>query len=236
MSSNDKSKLDGIQAGAKNISVVNNLTSGGATSALSAEQGKILKGLVDGKAASSHTHSYLPLTGGVISGSVIKITGNQTYYANYFNTLQGNVFQGNYAAMIMENNTNGRVNFLNASGEPAAIYAQSFTPKTTLSVNTLPQTMAINNDTTTFDILNNISVINYNGKKIIAPVIQTSNNIEQNEIIENEFVSIEQKGNGEIILSNDLNAMIGLLTDAVKQLYSDNMYLKEEINHIKNNK
>ena len=30
--------------------------------------------------------------------------------------------------------------------------------------------------------------------------------------------------------------MIGLLTDAVKQLYSDNMYLKEEINHIKNNK
>lgn len=30
----------------------------------------MLKGLVDGKAASSHTHSYLPLSGGTISGTV----------------------------------------------------------------------------------------------------------------------------------------------------------------------
>lgn len=92
MSSSDKTKLDGIQAGAKNTPIVNNLTSGGTTSALSAEQGKVLKVLVDGKVASNHTHSYLPLTGGVITGSVIKITGNQTYYASYLQTLQGNVF------------------------------------------------------------------------------------------------------------------------------------------------
>lgn len=37
--------------------VVDNLTSTDATKSLSANQGKVLKGLVDGKAASSHTHS-----------------------------------------------------------------------------------------------------------------------------------------------------------------------------------
>ena len=37
--------------------VVDNLTSTDATKSLSANQGKVLKGLVDGKAAASHTHS-----------------------------------------------------------------------------------------------------------------------------------------------------------------------------------
>lgn len=50
--------------------IQNNLTSDSTSDSLSAAQGKVLKGLVDGKAASSHTHSYLPLSGGTISGTV----------------------------------------------------------------------------------------------------------------------------------------------------------------------
>lgn len=38
--------------------VVNSLTSSAADQSLSAAQGEVLKGLVDGKAASSHTHNY----------------------------------------------------------------------------------------------------------------------------------------------------------------------------------
>ena len=38
--------------------IQNNLTSDSTTDSLSAAQGKVLKGLVDGKAASSHTHNY----------------------------------------------------------------------------------------------------------------------------------------------------------------------------------
>lgn len=61
--------------------IQNNLTSDSTSDSLSAAQGKVLKGLVDGKAASNHnhdstysklnhTHSYLPLSGGTISGTV----------------------------------------------------------------------------------------------------------------------------------------------------------------------
>ena len=42
--------------------IQNNLTSDSTTDSLSAAQGKVLKGLVDGKAASSHTHAYLVAT------------------------------------------------------------------------------------------------------------------------------------------------------------------------------
>lgn len=38
--------------------VVNNLTSSATDQSLAANQGKILKGLIDGKAASGHTHNY----------------------------------------------------------------------------------------------------------------------------------------------------------------------------------
>lgn len=49
--------------------IQNNLTSTSTTDSLSAAQGKILKGLVDGKAPSNHSHSYLPLSGGTMSGT-----------------------------------------------------------------------------------------------------------------------------------------------------------------------
>lgn len=52
--------------------VQNNLTSTATDQSLAAAQGKVLKDLIDGKAASSHTHSYLPLSGGTLSGSLTK--------------------------------------------------------------------------------------------------------------------------------------------------------------------
>ena len=50
--------------------VQDNLTSTATDQSLSANQGKVLKGLIDGKAASNHTHSYLPLSGGTVNGTV----------------------------------------------------------------------------------------------------------------------------------------------------------------------
>ena len=61
--------------------IQNNLTSDSTTESLSAAQGKILKGLVDGKANSNHTHNYLPLSGGTINGSLTVsggVAGNST--------------------------------------------------------------------------------------------------------------------------------------------------------------
>lgn len=49
--------------------VQNNLTSDSTSDSLSAAQGKALKALVDGKAPSNHSHSYLPLSGGTMSGT-----------------------------------------------------------------------------------------------------------------------------------------------------------------------
>lgn len=50
--------------------IQNNLTSDSTTDSLSAAQGKALKALIDGKADSSHTHSYLPLSGGTLTGQL----------------------------------------------------------------------------------------------------------------------------------------------------------------------
>lgn len=55
--------------------VQNNLTSDSTDQSLSAAQGKALKRLVDGKANENHTHSYLPLSGGTMTGRINKDTG-----------------------------------------------------------------------------------------------------------------------------------------------------------------
>lgn len=53
--------------------VVDNLTSDSTTSSLSAKQGKVLKGLIDGKSNSGHTHDdrYLKLTGGTMASNAL---------------------------------------------------------------------------------------------------------------------------------------------------------------------
>lgn len=51
--------------------IQDNLTSTSTSESLSANQGRVLKGLVDGKANSSHTHNYLPLSGGTLTGDLL---------------------------------------------------------------------------------------------------------------------------------------------------------------------
>lgn len=53
--------------------VVDNLTSNSATSSLSANQGRVLAGLINGKSDSDHNHDgrYLKLTGGTLMGNLI---------------------------------------------------------------------------------------------------------------------------------------------------------------------
>ncbi len=56
MSTDDKTKLNGIATNATNTTVVDSLTSTSATSALSANQGRLLNSSISGKADSNHTH------------------------------------------------------------------------------------------------------------------------------------------------------------------------------------
>lgn len=53
--------------------VVDNLTSNSPTSSLSANQGRVLAGLINGKSDSDHNHDgrYLKLTGGILTGNLI---------------------------------------------------------------------------------------------------------------------------------------------------------------------
>lgn len=60
--------------------VVDNLTSNSTTSSLSANQGRVLKALIDGKSDSGHTHDdrYLKLTGGTMTGIINRRSGGST--------------------------------------------------------------------------------------------------------------------------------------------------------------
>lgn len=60
--------------------VVDNLTSNSTTSSLSANQGRILKALIDSKLDSNHNHDdrYLKLTGGTMSGTIYRNSGGAT--------------------------------------------------------------------------------------------------------------------------------------------------------------
>ena len=89
--------------------VQDNLTSTATDQSLSANQGKVLKGLIDGKAASNHTHSYLPLSGGTMTGAISSSLNTGTY-------LEGNKGRalvnstnaaGGYTALVKSNSTNG---------------------------------------------------------------------------------------------------------------------------------
>ena len=74
--------------------IQNVLTSDSTTESLSAAQGKVLKGLVDGKANSNHTHNYLPLSGGTLTKDsfgalTIKRSGSTNAAAIYFENNNG---------------------------------------------------------------------------------------------------------------------------------------------------
>ena len=127
--------------------IQNNLTSDSTTDSLSAAQGKVLKGLVDGKAASNHTHSYLPLSGGSMTGSIITPknddmgilpdtdnygqigSSSKKFYRMYATTFNGNLSGNAASASKVGTSTVGGVNtpiYLNA-GVPTA--CSEFTKK-----------------------------------------------------------------------------------------------------------
>ena len=65
--------------------IQNNLTSDSTTDSLSAAQGKVLKGLVDGKAASSHTHNYAgSSSAGGVANSAAKLATARTINGTSF--------------------------------------------------------------------------------------------------------------------------------------------------------
>ena len=59
--------------------IQDNLTSTSTYESLSANQGRVLKGLVDGKANFSHTHNYLPLSGGTLTGDLLFSNSGTTF-------------------------------------------------------------------------------------------------------------------------------------------------------------
>ena len=70
MTAADKKKLDGIASGANNITVDAKLSS----TSTNPVQNKAVKTALDGKSNTGHTHNYLPLSGGTMTGP-IKFTG-----------------------------------------------------------------------------------------------------------------------------------------------------------------
>ena len=70
MTAADKKKLDGIASGANNITVDAELSS----TSTNPIQNKAVKTALDGKSNTGHTHNYLPLSGGTITGP-IKFSG-----------------------------------------------------------------------------------------------------------------------------------------------------------------
>lgn len=80
--------------------VVDNLTSDSATSSLSANQGRVLAGLINGKSDSDHNHDgrYLKLTGGTLTGNLV---GTSAIFSGRF---YGN---GDDAGIIIKPASNG---------------------------------------------------------------------------------------------------------------------------------
>ena len=84
--------------------IQNNLTSDSTTDSLSAAQGKVLKGLVDGKAASSHTHTKSQITDFPTS---LPANGGTSSYTNMIN----GTYTGNGGAQPPSYITSGKVRF-----------------------------------------------------------------------------------------------------------------------------
>ena len=87
--------------------VQDNLTSTATDQSLSANQGKVLKGLIDGKAASSHTHSSLT---GTTSSTIAPSTGTGVVRYDY------NVSSANAGTLPCSNNANGILTMNTHSG------------------------------------------------------------------------------------------------------------------------
>ena len=95
--------------------IQNNLTSDSTSDSLSAAQGKVLKGLVDGKAASSHTHNYAgSSSAGGVANSAAKLATARTVSGgtditmsfNYDGSANSGASLGYYSCSARNGNTN----------------------------------------------------------------------------------------------------------------------------------
>ena len=132
--------------------IQNNLTSDSTTDSLSAAQGKVLKGLVDGKAASSHnhdsvysklghTHSYLPLSGGDMTGSISSSLVTNTHLAGNKGTaiINSTASGTGYTMLAKMNSKNGVWTFGNYLTE----FMLYYTANTTVSAGTNAPTYGV---------------------------------------------------------------------------------------------
>ena len=120
--------------------VQDNLTSTAKDQSLSANQGKVLKGLIDGKAASSHTHNYAGSSsaGGVANSATKLATARSINGTNFDGT--GNITTANWgtARTITIGNTGKSVNgsgniswSLSEIGAAAASHTHNYIPTST---------------------------------------------------------------------------------------------------------
>lgn len=93
--------------------VVDNLTSNSTTSSLSANQGRVLKALIDGKSDSGHTHDdrYLKLTGGTMLGALN--LANNTWNRVGDDSYMGDCNVGGHFGIKAANTTYPGVSFFN---------------------------------------------------------------------------------------------------------------------------
>lgn len=238
-----------------------------------------------GAAAASHSHSYLPLSGGTITGSLtigdavlnpysysaakglsisaiqvklqgsyginlesntaitgtLDMTSNMTmggtkfyiksgtnYSASYFPQLTGSNIYNPSAQIILEtNNSTGRFHFLNANGQPGICFSGGFTVKTALAAYSTAN--LLNNKENAFDIINNFNIIEQNDSRVIVPNIQTCSNLNEDDNIETNYSKIEVNNDGDAIVTTNLNSMVALLIDCVKELKSEIDSLKENL-------
>lgn len=103
--------------------VVDNLTSDSTTSSLSANQGRVLKALIDGKSNSGHNHDdrYLKLTGGTLTGNLI---GTAAMFSGRF---YGN---GDDEGIIVKPSSNGYAGLIlgTHNGERSVFYLTKGNP------------------------------------------------------------------------------------------------------------
>ena len=120
--------------------VQDNLTSTATDQSLSANQGKVLKGLIDGKAASSHTHNYAGSSsaGGAANSATKLATARSINGTNFDGT--GNITTANWgtARTITIGNTGKSVNgsgniswSLSEIGAAAASHTHNYIPTST---------------------------------------------------------------------------------------------------------
>ena len=106
--------------------VQNNLTSDATDQSLSAAQGKVLKGLVDGKAASNHSHNYLSVKGDNTINSTANDTtakwgaqGNSVHWYTTANQLNNQPSQWGYLVNIGQSSEVHQIWMAQAGGDLA---------------------------------------------------------------------------------------------------------------------